>query len=569
MLLADLAVTARLVSWDTPISEIEAIFLLDGRLEAVLVGERDDATILGLVERGQFFTFLSGRLGYGRALYGSRQLHVYPAPAVLIVPPTTTVDEAARLAIARGANRWGDAIAIEFTDGYSIVAGATVFKHVTDELTDQLEVDVLTGVTNRRGLLRRLDEHITKAHASLVLLMLDLDGFKLVNDALGHHVGDELLITVAQRIRRASPPGAVVARMGGDEFAVVTELTDRTTPEEIGMALVQRVGLPQRIAGTDVSIGGSVGVAQWSSGASASEMLQRADVALYRAKAAGKNCAFVFDDLIRRDVQRQLVISQELRAAIDTNDLRLHYQPIVDLDNGAVVAVEALARWTSPTFGHVSPTEFIGVAERIGLITTLGRTLLSTALNTLATSTGTARRVNLHVNVSRRELHQPDLVRAVSEALQHTGVDPTQLVLEVTETAVALDSRRLISTLHQIADLGVRIALDDFGAGATALSNLWQFPLDIVKLDISLISKLLMPGPVGGTETARMKAIIELCHAHDLVVTAEGVENPEQATVLRQLGCDYAQGWLYGRPNPDLSAAWDTTNMATPTSQHH
>jgi diguanylate cyclase (GGDEF)-like protein len=387
------------------------------------------------------------------------------------------------------------------------------------------------------------------------IVLLDLDGFKLVNDALGHQVGDDLLCSTADRIKRALPE-ASIARIGGDEFAVLIAADPGTSPDEIGLSLVQRVGLPTKIAGTEVTVPTSVGVAAVVPGVSALELMHRADVALYRAKGAGKNCYCVFDSGVSRDVQRQLSISQSLRRAIDDDELELHYQPVVDLDTEVVVAYEALARWTPPSVGKVSPSEFIGLAERTGLIVQLGRTLLDKALRRLAIEDGRTR-TNIHVNMSRRELHQPDLVRVVRQLLEESGLEPRRLVLEVTETSVAVDPKRMVATLHELSELGVRLALDDFGAGATSLSNLWHFPLDIVKLDLSLIAPLRAPGLIGRTAENRVHAIIDLCHAHDLVVTSEGVEHIEQVDVLRHLGCDYAQGWYFGRPQPTMAEGQD------------
>jgi len=300
-------------------------------------------------------------------------------------------------------------------------------------------------------------------------------------------------------------------------------------------------------------------------GRSALAVMHQADVALYRAKGAGKGCYRVFDDEIDRDVKRDLAMSQELRDAIAANTVELNYQPIVDLDSGLVVAHEALARWSS-TEGPVPPDVFIPLAEETGLIVPLGRRLIENALRVLANQhNGTA--PNMHINVSRRELHQPDIVSAIKRLVRSAAVDPHLVVLEVTETSVAVEPKRMIATLEELSAFGVRIALDDFGAGATSLSNLWQFPLDIVKLDLSLIATLHAPGTVGGHRKSRVRALIDLCREHDLVVIAEGVEHPDQADALRAVGCDYAQGWYFGRPTSTLSPATPERTTTTPVER--
>ena len=554
--LADLATSTILFPPETPVSVIETTFLRNDHLWTLLVGDVHRPTSIGLVERSAFLTFLSGRLGYGRAIYSRKTIAEFDAPQALLLEPWTAVVDAATLAIARGPGRWSDAIALSLPDGFAVVSAAALFKHVTNDLAEQLSIDSLTGVCNRRGFLERVEstcKQLDTSESRWALVLLDLDGFKLVNDALGHQAGDQLLQSSASRIRRALP-AATVARMGGDEFAALIPLVDGVTLGEVGLTLVQKLGLPTSIAGTEVIVPASVGITDVEPHLGALELIHRADVALYRAKGAGRNCFCVFDLDLNRDLQRQLSVSQELRVAITDERLELHYQPVVDLDTGHITAFEALARWTSPPLGAVAPMEFIELADRTGLIVPLGRSLQAKALRALA-QTGAASTANVHVNVSRRELHQPDLVRSVKQLVGEVGLDPRRLVLEVTETSVAVDAKRMITTLHELADFGVRLALDDFGSGVTALSNLWQFPLDIVKLDISLVAPLANPTAHGHDGEARVGAMIDLCHAHDLVVTAEGVEHPQQADVLRRLGCDYAQGWYFGRPSPVMTVA--------------
>jgi diguanylate cyclase (GGDEF)-like protein len=568
MILADLVVSTPMFGVRAPIIDVESHFLRNPSCSAVLVGSADDPSTIRLVERGVFLTFLAGRLGFGRALFFTKAIDEFESPPALILSSETPVATAAALAFARGPGRWDESIAVELDDGeFGAVAAATLFKHVTDELIDQVEMDHLTGVHNRRGFLRRVEDwrrSVTEgavgtpsdadvADEMHLVLLLDLDGFKLVNDALGHQVGDELLRSTANRILREFP-GAAVARIGGDEFAVLATIGAGVSPDEVGWSIVQRLGRPSRIGGTEVTVAASVGVVVASPDITTQDLMHRADVALYRAKGAGKNCYFIFDQEMLRDVDRQFSISQELGVAIRNRELELHYQPIVDLDSFEIVAYEGLARWTSPTFGPLTPDEFIPLAERTGLIVGLGRALLQEALSRFAAADAPAT-AHVHVNMSRIELHQPDLVSVVKGMLAKSGLDPRRVVIEVTETSVAVDPARMTETLRRLADLGMRIALDDFGAGVTALSNLWSFPLDAVKLDQSLLAGFDDGSPEGRVAEARVKAVIDLCHTQGLVVIAEGVEHPLQAAARHRLGCDFGQGWFFGRPTRPISDA--------------
>jgi diguanylate cyclase (GGDEF)-like protein len=568
VILADLVVSTPMFDVQAPIIDVESHFLRNPSCSAVLVGSPDHGATIRVVERGLFLAFFAGRLGYGRALFFKKSIDEFESPPALILGPQTPVADAASRAFARGPGRWDESIAVDLENGeYGTVAAATLFKHVTDELIDQVEMDHLTGVYNRRGFLRRMEDWrralndgtadaasgSTMDGETPLVLLLDLDGFKLVNDALGHHVGDELLRSTANRILREFP-GASVARIGGDEFAVLTAIGPETSPDETGWSIVQRLGRPSRIGGTEVTVAASVGVVVASPELTTQDLMHRADVALYRAKGAGKNCHFIFDHEMLRDVDRQFAISQELGAAIRNRSLELHYQPIVDLDSLEIVAYEGLARWTSPSFGPLTPDEFIPLAERTGLIVGLGRVLLEEALVRFAAADAPST-AHVHINMSRIELHQPDLVAVVKRLLAKSGLDPRRVVIEVTETSVAVDPVRMTDTLRRLADLGMRIALDDFGAGVTALSNLWNFPLDAVKLDQALLAQFDAASPERMVAEARVKAVIDLCHTQGLVVIAEGVEHPEQAAALHRLGCDFGQGWYFGRPTRPISDA--------------
>ena len=540
----------------TPVPDVERLFLDDPLVRCVVV-DRDGE--FDLVERHDFFTFLAGPLGYGRAVHERRTISSYPAPPALVVRGETTLADASRQAVSRGDVRWSHTLVVETPDGFGGVDMATVLRAVTVDLEQQIGVDQLTGLANRRGFLRTVRAEFEGARRRTGLLVLvDLDGFKGVNDALGHRVGDEVLRETGRRIRRRLPT-AVAARMGGDEFAVF--LADHTaeSAHDIGLTLTSDLRAPVMVDGLTANISASVGIAAISERDDVMESLHHADLALYRAKGAEKNTWRVFDVDVHHDAQRVRTIVDELRTAIEQRRVHLQFQPVIDLQDESVVAYEALARWRSDRLGPIAPAEFIGIAERTGLIVPLGRHLLERSIVEASSATWPAD-ANVHVNMSRRELQQPDLSREIAGLLDTHGLDARRLVVEVTETAAEVDTLRMIETLSGLSSLGVRVALDDFGVGVTSLSNLANYPLNIVKLDRSLVTAL--DPEVGHPRSSdRVRAIVELCHAHGLTVTAEGVETREQADSLRSLGCDFAQGYLFGRPaGSPRTPAEDTTS---------
>lgn len=535
------------------VDEVERAFLDEAGLRSVLVHDHDGS--LGIAHRAEFLTWLSGRLGFGRAMFGGRTIHEFSLAEALVLPGDLEAMLAGSLAAQRDDETCFHDVVVRVDGGLATVAMADLFRAVSRELAKEVNTDSLTGVANRRRLLDRLEEATTRdaSSARVMLLLVDLDGFKLVNDALGHPVGDDLLRAVASRLVRALPD-ATVARMGGDEFAVIAELEAGQSADELAALVVQRVCLPVDVAETKLVVTASVGIAEVLPAADPIEVIHHADVALYRAKNAGRSCHQVFDLTVDRDVRRDLALSQRLRRAIDDDELALVYQPIIDLESRAVVGHEALARWT-PDRTPVGPGAFIPLAERTGLIVPLGRRLMELGLRALADSDIDT---PLSINMSRRELQQPDVVRSVRQLVTTSAVDPRRLTIEVTETSMSADPKSIVTMMKELVEFGIRIALDDFGVGATSLNNLWSFPLHMVKLDRSLVIALLAPGLEGRRNHATVKALIDLCHEHDLVVTAEGVEHPDQASILTALGCDYGQGWLFGRPEPTLGLVADT-----------
>ena len=418
-------------------------------------------------------------------------------------------------------------------------------------LTRRATHDDLTGLPNRRALLEELTRRLGGAREGVVVLVVaDLDDFNLVNDGLGHATGDELLRKVADRVRGAARGDEFVARIGGDEFVLLTSAADGAGD---AMAIARRVSAvleaPFMLTSGEVYVGASLGVAlaDGTEGRDAQELLQDAGIALYRARETGHGQCRVFGGAMRQWVAERHSLENDLRRAIDHDEITLSYQPQVDLGTRRMVGVEALARWQHPTRGHVSPAQFVPLAESTGLIVPLGERLLATAC-------ADARRWNdthgpvltVSVNVSARQLSQPDVVERVRDVITASGVPTGMMVLELTETALATDPARMRQRMAALRELGLRIELDDFGTGQSSLAALNTFPLDAVKID-----RAFMAGVGEDTRaTHAVAAVVALIHALGLGSVAEGIETEDQARSMAALGCGRGQGYLFGRPSP-------------------
>jgi diguanylate cyclase (GGDEF)-like protein len=381
------------------------------------------------------------------------------------------------------------------------------------------------------------------------VLFLDLDHFKVINDSMGHVAGDELLVAVARRLTECVRPGDTIARLGGDEFMILLEGLPRLRQAaRIAERIIQALKRPYLISGREVSISTSVGIAAHTSGyASPDDLMRRADIALYHAKASGRSVFAIFDERMNAAALKRLELENELRAAIEGGQLIVYYQPILDLRTGSVEGLEALVRWQHPRRGLVQPAEFIPLAEETGLILPLGRQVLFEACRHAARlQPANDKPPVMSVNLSARQFAQPDLVQQVRSALDETGLAPERLKLEITESVAMADLERSVAVLQTLRRLGVRLAIDDFGTGYSSLSYLKQLPIDTVKLDRSFIE------PLGDapSDAAIVRAVVELSNALGLSVTAEGIETQQQLAVLRSLGCASGQGYYLGRPAP-------------------
>jgi diguanylate cyclase (GGDEF)-like protein len=417
------------------------------------------------------------------------------------------------------------------------------------ELAHQAGHDGLTGLANRTVLITEIDAALAEGPAGVSVALIDLDDFKAINDDLGHAVGDALLVSVAERIAAQLPAGAVLARLGGDEYAVLLRGGHCAALAAIAAGLRR----PLPAAAHELVVEASVGLAEARAGDTASELIRRADVAMYEAKGQGKGRHVVFDDRMDQRTAEQSRLAADLRSALDTDQLHLLYQPIVAMPGGELAAVEALVRWTHPERGPIGPAVFIPAAERTGLIVPLGAWILEQACRQAIRwqqAMGAAAPGSVSVNVSARQLREAGFAGEVAAVLRRTGLPPHVLTVEVTETAV-FDGGTALDELKSIAALGVKIALDDFGTGHSSLGLLRTCPADVLKVDKSFVDDVTADGP----QAVVVAALISICDGMRLRAVAEGVETAEQAARLYELGYRYAQGYFYGRPMPPEAIA--------------
>jgi diguanylate cyclase (GGDEF)-like protein len=448
-----------------------------------------------------------------------------------------------------------------FCEAAANVVGTALDRATMEaSLRTQALEDPLTGLANRSYLAAHVEQAIAAgarapsdgAGRGLALLLLDLDRFKVVNDTLGHGAGDELLCAVADRLRSAIRRGDLAARLGGDEFVVVCTGAAAAPGEVASLAsrLLERVSAPYVVDGRELHIGASAGVVFADGVApSAESLLRDADVAMYRAKEHGGARFEVFDEGLRAAVVGRLAIEEELRRALERDELRVHLQPVVDLHREELAGFEALVRWEHPTRGLIGPAEFIGVAEETGLVVGIGSWVLAEALRELAALQEAAGRpLRMSVNLSVRQL-RPALIDEVSAALAAAGVEPRCLTLEVTETLL-VDGPGAVEVLTELRALGVAIAIDDFGTGWSSLGALQRYPVDVLKLDRSLVG----PAAASVPAAALARAVVEMAQALGLDVVAEGIEDDEQLAAMRALGCPHGQGFVFARPMPAAEA---------------
>jgi diguanylate cyclase (GGDEF)-like protein/PAS domain S-box-containing protein len=438
----------------------------------------------------------------------------------------------------------------------ALLEDVTERRALLHRLRHQATHDALTGLPNRAMFFERLDDALSGSGGTsrIGVCYLDLDGFKAVNDSLGHAVGDRLLVAVADRLRGClTSPDQLVARIGGDEFvALYTDPPGLTEVTDLATRILAALSVPVTLDGRELPVHGSIGIVHGPLGSrAAADVLRSADITMYRAKELGGNRYEVADpDADARAITRH-GLTNRLPGALERGEFFIEYQPLIGLEDGAVLGAEALVRWCHPAHGVLGPDQFIPLAESTGQIVPLGRWVLEQAARQARAwqrdHDGRPPRVN--VNLSPIQLHHPDLVTEVARVLDETGLPPTSLCLEVTESALIGADEDALKPLRRIADLGVAIALDDFGTGYSNLSSLRWLPVSALKLDRAF-TRGMRRQPSDPVDLKIVGGIVSLAHALGLTVTVEGVETRAQAEQLRALGCDHAQGWYYARPGP-------------------
>jgi len=450
------------------------------------------------------------------------------------------------------------------------------FPKRLDQLARQAFRDSLTSMPNRALFMDRLSHALTRTERrgeQLAVLFLDLDRFKVVNDSLGHSVGDQLLVGVSQRLAACLRPEDTIARLGGDEFAILLEdVKDDRGPTSVADRLTAELQQPFKVEGREVIITVSIGIAMSTAKRMTPEdILRDADLAMYHAKGKGKARYEVFDKSMNAPAQERMDLELDLRNAVTRGEFTLHYQPVVDLPSGRITEVEALVRWRHPQRGLLFPADFVGLSEETGLIVPLGRWVLHEACRQTRqwqlASPGTP--LAISVNISARQLQQPGLVEEIAAVLRDTRLDPSTLRLEITETVVMHDAPATLAKLEALKAIGVQLAIDDFGTGYSSLGYLKRFPVDTLKIDRSFVKG------IGGNveDSAIVRAVITVAKSLNLSVTAEGIETAEQLEHLRALGCDHGQGYYFAKPMasdrvPALLMATAPWGAATATNGH-
>ena len=561
--LASLAVPAVVVREEMPVPQLDALFRRDPMLGRVVV---HTARGPSLIDRRWFQERLVGPLGYGRALSHRRRVIWLQPPPCLVLDASTALEVAATAIGAHQARGPLEAVVLVMPDGsVSTVSISDVFRALAQRYAQRAVHDALTGLPTRAF----LDRHLDPADACpvTVAFSVDLDRFKDVNDRYGRPAGDQVLVTFAHRLRACVRQDDLVLRLAGDHFVVMAEVVQtEQASRSVAERMLLAAALPFPVRSTSgeamVSLAASVGYARRDGEEPAESdlttLLRRAEEALHEAKARGRGRVWDHADIdaagqrSRHSHTRRHELERRLGTALRAGALRMDYQPVANLTTGRVMAAEALARWDDAELGAVPPGEFVDVAEESGLVLDLGRWALMTACRDAAgwPVIPGQRPVGVSVNVSARQVEQPSFVEEVCTIITASGLDPRRLTLELTETSAIADLDQAARRLQQLRNLGMGIALDDYGTGYSTLAMLRRLPLTAVKIDKWFVDQLAD----GDVDSTLIGLVVETAHHLGLTVCAEGIEHPEQVTRLAALGCDVGQGWHYARPLPGSEA---------------
>ena len=448
--------------------------------------------------------------------------------------------------------RWFAATGYPFVENGKVTRLIGSISEITEDVEREQELlyrathDDLTGLANRRQLIERLNEDLL-GDRTIFLLYLDLDHFKVINDSLGHGVGDELLQAVSGRIEKVVPDHYLLARLGGDEFAVVGCAADQPA-QELGEAILAEFSAPIALDDIDVYTSASVGVVySTDESTDAVGLMRDADIALYEAKSAGKSCIRAFAPEMRDQADRELHLQNRIRHALKNDEFELVYQPIISATTGKITGVEALLRWNTGS-ELVSPAVFLPYLEQSGLIVAVGEQVIEDSVAQFGTwihNIPAASGLTGSLNLSRVQFRSPQLVDVLLTCLERHDVPPSQIIVEITETAISDDITHIAEKLNELRASGIRVAVDDFGVGQSSLSSLNDLPADVLKIDGAFVERIdtSKPQPV-------LEAILTMAHSVGLKATAECVETADQRAFLESAGCDYLQGYLLGRPMP-------------------
>jgi diguanylate cyclase (GGDEF)-like protein len=485
---------------------------------------------------------------------GITQSRLVPVVAVPIAIPIYILSEV-HMTPAIGV-RLPIAVVIWILIGEVLADRSARSRNQTDRLAVQVKSDGLTGLMSRIGLfgeVHRALNDFEEPDGGSFLILLDIDGFKSVNDTFGHPMGDELLIAFAQRIRDAIRTIDVAARLGGDEFAVLIRGANEVIATSLGSRLLAAAAEPFELTFGKVIVTASEGIVQLDKTMTAPDVIRDADIAMYEAKSNGKNRLVTYEPRMQQDIADRLQLGTELHGGIERGEFELHWQPTIHVATGRTVGMEALIRWRHPLRGMVLPADFINIAEDIGLIVPLGKWVLEQACRQGSEwqPLDVGRQLTISVNVSPRQLFDEHFYQTVKGALATSGLPATALVLEITERTLMVNSPLIRQQLDQLKDLGIRLAIDDFGTGYSSLAYLRSFPIDIVKIDQSFVAAL----DEDEQAVALVRSIVSIAEALGLDTVAEGVETSTQLQTLRRLGCQVVQGHYYSRARPPAALA--------------